>query len=174
MAETYKLRVKSKGTEIEIEGDKKFVEGHFSQFKKLLKDAKLQSARNARSSKKGRKRGRKKKPGRKPKKEKRVKLDLPNMELKQILEEAKPDKEDTNILVFSYWLNKRMRKREFRSPDIEAMYKEIGMEAPNNITYYLRKLSDEDKGLLQHGRKNGRYKISPDGLKYITYKTIKV
>lgn len=167
MAGQYKLRIKTGDTEIEVEGDKKFVIDHFSRMNKLLKGGKmaaLKMDKPGRKKKRGRKPGRKKKVVPVPKK---VKLDLKNMSVSEIINRVEARKDQDKILVFSYALNKMKKKREFRGSDVVGMFKEMNMEAPNNITYHLRKLSGE-KGLLKAGRKNGRYKISDDGIKRLS------
>ena len=161
------MRIKTGDTEIEVEGDKKFVIDHFSRMNKLLKGgriAALKMDKPGRKKKRGRKPGRKKKVIPVPKK---VKLDLKNMAVSEIIDRVEAKKDQDKILVFSYALNKMKKKREFRGSDVVGMFKEMNMEAPNNITYHLRKLSGE-KGLLKAGRKNGRYKISDEGIKKLS------
>lgn len=77
-----------------------------------------------------------------------------------------PTKEGDKILLMAYWINKVMKKREFRAADIEELYRELKMEPPNNISYYLRKLNSMD--LLMPGKKKGRYKISNVGIIYLS------
>ncbi|MCK5774039.1 MAG: hypothetical protein KAH57_09665 [Thermoplasmata archaeon] len=158
--------MKTGDMEIEVEGDKKFVIDHFSKMNKLLKGGKMATLKMDKPGRKkrGRKPGRKKKVIPKPKK---VKLDLKNMSVSEIMDKFEAKRDQDKILVFSYALNKMKKKREFRGSDVVGMFNEMNMEAPNNITYHLRKLSGE-KGLLKAGRKNGRYKISDEGIKKLS------
>jgi len=117
-----------------------------------------------------------KKPGRKPKAKaeptpkpaKPVWTDLKDKKLAEILDLKKPKRDGDRIVVVGYYINKIQKKREFRSNDILDLLKEQGMPEIKNVTYHLRKLSD-DKGLLTHGRKQGRYKVSDRGVKWIEY-----
>lgn len=166
MAESYKLRVKSGDTELEIEGDKTFVHDHFFQMKGLLSgmNIKLKADKPFKGKKRGRKPGRKKKVLPKPK---IVELDLKHMSLEEIIKKINPKKDQDKILIFSYWINKMKRKREFRSNDIKIMFKEMKMDPPKNIRYHLNNLTKK-KGYLQAGRKHGRFKISEEGIKFLS------
>ena len=166
MAGSYKIRVKSGDIEIDLEGDKKFVMDNFTQINKIFKGSKM----NLKLDKPGRKKKRGRKPGRSkkvPPKPKIVTLDLKSMTLDEIIEKTDPKKEQDKILIFSYWINKHQKKREFRSNDIKDMFVEIKMDQPKNIQYHLNSLTKK-KGYLKPGRKNGRFKISEEGIKYLS------
>ena len=99
---------------------------------------------------------------------KKVRMDLKNKDFNELMKIKDPKNDSEKIIIAGYHLNKNERKREFKSNDVEDILKKFNINAPNNVSYYLRKLSD-DKGLLTHGRKNGRYKVSDEGIKWIEY-----
>jgi hypothetical protein len=119
------------------------------------------------------KRGRKPKAV-KPKKEKperptkKVRADQKDKNLKELVEMKGARKDWDRIVLAGYYINKNQKKREFRSNDINSVLKKAGFPEPKNTTYHLRKLTD-DKGLLTHGRKQGRYKVSDAGVKWVEY-----
>jgi hypothetical protein len=123
------------------------------------------------------KRGRKPKaPAEKPLKQKKVvekpskkvRADQKDKGLKELVEMKSAKKDWDRIVLAGYYINKNQKKREFRSNDIIAALKKSGLPEPKNTTYHLRKLT-EDKGLLMHGRKQGRYKVSDAGVKWVEY-----
>ena len=95
-------------------------------------------------------------------------MDLKGKDLGALLKLKNPKSDADKIVLAGYHINKNERKREFKSGDIEDIMKRFNVEPPNNVSYYLRKLSD-DKGLLTHGRKSGRYKVSDSGIKWVEY-----
>lgn len=170
MAEkVYKIKIKDGDTEIELEGDKKFVNESFKQVKNVLGTKKTKSKKKPKSRKK---RGRKKKPGRKPKKKpkktpKKDRVDLRKYSLKEIFNMKKPRRKRHHVIIMAYYMNKALRKREFRATDLKPLYEEVEIDAPKNLSYFLRKMADEEPKLLAHGRKQGRYKITDKGIDYL-------
>ena len=166
MAGSYKIRVKSGDVEIDLEGDKKFVMDNFTQINKLIKGSKTK----LKADKPGRKKKRGRKPGRQkmaPSKPRIVTLDLKNMTLDEILEKLDPKKDQDKILIFSYWINQHQKKTEFRNNDIKGLFEEMKMDPPKNILYHLNGLTKK-KGYLKTGRKNGRFKLSDEGIKALS------
>jgi hypothetical protein len=116
------------------------------------------------------------KPGRKPKEApakvekppKKVRADQKDKNLSQLVELKGAKKDPDRIVLAGYFINKNQKKREFRSNDIVAALKKAALPEPKNTTYHLRKLTDS-KGLLMHGRKQGRYKVSEAGVKWVEY-----
>ncbi|OYT50132.1 MAG: hypothetical protein DRI93_00035 [Aquificota bacterium] len=97
------------------------------------------------------------------------KVDITSVKsLPELFKLKSPAKEGDKILLMAYWINKVLKKREFRASDIKELYKELKMDPPKNISYYLRKLSSDKMGLLMPGKKKGRYKISNLGIIYLS------
>jgi hypothetical protein len=150
--ELYKIKVRNGRNLIEIEGDKSFVDGVFQEVKTLFP----------------RQKGRSKPAKRGPKPKPKPSINLKNLEIKDILPKLDGKNADMKVLVSAYCINKKLRKREFRSKEMNNFMDEYKIDKPNNLTYYFRKLM-EDK-LLNQGRKQGRFKISDDGIKHIEFK----
>jgi hypothetical protein len=136
----YLIRVKNENKEIEIEGDKEFVEEKYSQISHFLNIDKPSIETNEITQ---------------------PKLNLKDMELSQLINQV--NKPEQIILAFSYWINKHLKKKEVKQQKILEMYTELKMEAPKNIPYYLRKL--EKNNDIVRGSKQGRFKISKQGEK---------
>ena len=155
--EIYHIKVKDGSTEVEVSGDKRFVNKIFKNLKDVL-------SKDVRKPRVGRR-------GRKPKKIKKVfkkdRINLKQFDLKGLFEKKIPKRENQRVLLLGYYANKIEGKREFRGMDLEKLYKDLNLEVPDNITYFLRKMSEDKKGLLTHGRKNGRYKITDKGIDFI-------
>ena len=160
--EIYHIRVKDGSMQVEVSGDKRFVNKVFKNLQDVL-------SKEIKRSGKGKRRGRKR--GRKPKKAKKVpkkeRIDLKQYDLRGLLEKKVPKRENQRILLMGYYMNKIEGKREFRGKDLEKLYEDLKLEVPKNITYFLRKMSEDKKGLLAHGKKQGRYKITENGIDFI-------
>lgn len=165
----YRIKVKDGDNEIEIAGDKRFVNKIFKEISVLL-GKKIKGGRIP--TKRRKKLGRKKKRGRKPKpKPKKITkkdyLDIKKMTLTELFEFRKPKRENQRVLLLAYYANKALKKREFRGKELKTLYQEIGIAPPKNLTYFLRKMAEDERGLLAHGRKSGRYKITDKGIDFI-------
>lgn len=170
----YKVRVKEGDTVVELAGDKKFVVRSFNQIKRALgrelNGGKLPRVLRPKVKKTP---GRKKKGKRGRPKKVVVQVprpDLSKMSLKEIFDTKVPKRDNHKALLMSYYTNKVMGKREFRGVDLLPLYKEMGFEPPQNISNFLRRMAGEKAGLLTHGRKSGRYKITKEGIEYIHVK----
>ncbi|MFO8051786.1 MAG: hypothetical protein R6V01_08840 [Thermoplasmatota archaeon] len=170
--EIYKVKIKDGATEIELKGDKRFVRKAFREIQDIL-DKELDKSKLPGQKKRRRKKpGRKKKPGPKPKPKpkktpKKDRVDLRKYSLKKLFEFRKPIRENQRVLMLAFYMNKVLKKREFRGVDLEPLYKELGIDPPDNLSYYLRKMSEPHIGRIEQGRKQGRYKITDKGIDYI-------
>ncbi|MBN1538999.1 MAG: hypothetical protein JW939_02555 [Candidatus Thermoplasmatota archaeon] len=173
--EKYRIKIKEEGMVIDLSGDKKFVKKAFNEIKKILdKDSKKPRKLTQKTQKRRKKPGRKKKPGPKPKKKvkpkripKKDRVDMSRMTLDQIFKMKAPKRENQRVLLMGYYMNKVEGLREFRAMDLPPLYRKLGLEVPKNLSYFLRNMSEERKGLLTHGRKQGRYKITKKGIDFI-------
>ena len=160
---TYRIRIKDGTTELEIAGDKRFVQRSFKEIKALLnkhfRSNLIQVERKSR---------RKRKPGPKPKiSPPKERTDMRKMSLQEIFKVKNPKRENQRVLLLAYYLNKVTGKREFKIKDLKPLYDELKLEVPKNLGYFLRSMSSEDKGLLVQGRKQGRFKITEKGIDFI-------
>ncbi|MBN1390755.1 MAG: hypothetical protein JXA22_08955 [Candidatus Thermoplasmatota archaeon] len=174
--EMYKVKIKGEDMVIELAGDKKFVKKAFNELRKVL-DKDLKKPRklaDRKTAKRRKKPGRKKKPGPKPKKKVKPKkiprkdrVDMKDLTLEEIFKLKAPKRENQRVLLMGYYLNKVDRNREFRAMDLPPLYGKLKIKTPKNLSYFLRKMSEDGKGLLVHGRKQGRYKITQKGIDFI-------
>ncbi|MBD3408494.1 MAG: hypothetical protein GF411_20390 [Candidatus Lokiarchaeota archaeon] len=161
---TYRIKVRTNNAEIELEGDKPFVKDTFDELRSILagKSKLVKTAKEVP----------KKKPGRKPKKTakkatKGKRTDLGNVSLTELFEKKNATRKRHSILMLAFFVNKVKGKIEFRGMDLKPLYKEISMKPPKNFSYFLRKMVDEKPKLLEKGKKQGRYKITDEGVEYI-------
>ena len=89
------------------------------------------------------------------------------MTLQEIFKVKNPKRENQRVLLLAYYTNKVLNKKEFKSKDLEPFYGELKIGTPKNLSYYLRSMSSEGKGLITHGKKHGRYKITNKGIDFI-------
>ena len=148
----HRIKVKSGRNLIEIEGDRDFAEDVFERIKEIFP---RHSAKPAH-----RKRGPKPKP--------KPSIDLKMIELEDLVQKVQDQRDHMKVLVSGFIINKKLRKREFRSKEMATFMKEHGIEGPGNLTYHFRKMKDD--GLFTLGRKNGRFKITDEGINYIEKK----
>lgn len=149
--ELYKIKVRNGRNLIEIEGDKEFVDDVFKEVKTIFPKKRTRS--------KPAKRGPKPKP--------KPSINLKELDVKDILPKLEGKSTDMKVLASGYCINKKLRKREFRSKEMTNFMEDHDLNVPNNLTYYFRKLMNE--GLLNQGRKQGRFKVSDEGIKHIEF-----
>lgn len=147
--DNYRIKVKNGRNLIEVEGDKAFVNDVFQEIKKIF--PKVPPSHSPR------KRGPKPKP--------RPSIDLKTVEVPELVSKVQGKNQTMKVLVSGFCINKKLRKREFRSKEMTSFMKDVGLDVPNNLTYYFRKLKDD--GLFILGRKQGRFKISDEGIRKI-------
>lgn len=152
MNKTYRIKVKNGRNLIEIEGDKEFVNRAFDEIKDIFSEGQTKRI--------PKKRGPKPKP--------KPEIDLKSLETPDILNKLDGKDKTLTILVSGYCINKKLKKREFRSKEMTDFLKGNKLSVPDNLTYFFRKLKDE--GLFIQGRKQGRFKVSDDGIKAIEKK----
>ena len=147
----YKIKVRNGRNLIEIEGDKEFVDDVFKEVKIIFPKQRSKGA----PAKRG------------PKPKPKPSIDVKALEIGDLLPKLDGKKNDMKVLVSAFCINKKLRKREFRSKEMIGFMKKNKIEVPGNMTYYFRRLMGD--GLLNQGRKQGRFKISDEGIKHIEF-----
>ena len=170
--EIYKVKIKDGKTEVELTGDKRFVRKAFREIQNLLGKELNRGKLPGEKKKRRKKPGRKKKPGPKPKPKpkktpKKDRVELKDYTLKQLFEFRKPIRENQRVLMLAFYTNKILKKREFRGVDLEPLYKELNLKVPDNLSYYLRKMSEDQNGTIEKGKRQGRYKITSKGIDFL-------
>ena len=145
MGETYRIRLRKANIEIEVEGDKEFVEKHIEELKKELLKITEET----------------------PSQEKTVSTivereekELEDISLAEFYKKKQPKDHNEIVVVFAYWLTVKESKEEFRPKDIEKCYSRIGIKKPTNIPQTMKTLASGTKAYLIKTEKRGIYKIS--------------
>ncbi len=140
----YKIRIRRNEVEIEVEGDKEFVEKHIEEFKKELPKIAKESSL-------------KEKPvvSEIPKE----KLGLEKLSLAEFYKRKQPKGHNETVVVFAYWLTKERNKEEFNSKDILDCYDEARMKKPKNINQHIIKMAAGKKAYLTSGSEKGLHKL---------------
>lgn len=143
--QNYKIRIKLGKVEIEVEGDKEFVEKHIEEFKKEIPKIVKEL----------------------PSKEKTVipetqeeKVELKGLSLVEFYKQKDPKNHNETVVVFAYWLTEKEKKEEFSPKDIENCYSKIGIKKPANVPQIMKILASGGKAYLIKTRERGIYKIS--------------
>jgi len=145
----YRIRIKKGEFEIEVEGDKEFVEKHIEEFKQEMQKAVKEM----------------------PPEEKAIiakeKIELEGISLAEFYKQKQPKGHNETVVVFAYWLTKRKKQQEFAPKDIVSCYNEIGIAKPANIWQFMKTLAGGRKAHLIRGDKKGIYKLSMTGDEFV-------
>jgi hypothetical protein len=172
----YRVKVKDGDTIVELTGDKKFVVRSFNQVKSILNRELITGKvpRVLRPGKKPKTARLKKKPGRKPKQilaeapvEEKPHTDLTKLSLPELFKVKTPKRENHRILLMAFYVNKVKGKREFKGIDLAPIYSELKLDVPKNLSGFLRRMAEGKEGLVVHGKKQGRYRITNKGIDFI-------
>ncbi len=150
--QNYRIKIKQGEIEIEVEGDKEFVEKHIEEFKKEL-------PRIAKEL---------------PSKEKIVSPEIPEKEseleklsLAEFYKQKDPKNHNETVVVFAYWLTKKEKKEEFKTKDIGACYDEARISKPKNITQHVQAVASGKKAYLTKGSARTYYKLTLTGEEFV-------
>jgi hypothetical protein len=148
--QNYRIKIKKGDTEIDIAGDKNFVEKHIEKYKKevfepskKISDEEISPIRE----------GKKKESG------------LDEISLSEFYKKKKPKdykKHDENILIFSYYLSEIEKNEEFSPKNIEDCYEETSIPKPSNTARDMKSLASGKKAYLIKSSR-GIYKLSAIG-----------
>lgn len=149
MAETYRIWIKKGDIEIEVEGDKDFVEKHIKEFKGELQKVTEKALPEEKSVSQVT--------------EKKEEIKLENLSLAEFYKMKQPKDHNETVVVFSYWLMIKEGKEEIRPKDIGECYSKIGIRKPTNIPHTMKILASGRKAYLSKTEKRGIYKIGMYG-----------
>jgi len=93
--------------------------------------------------------------------------DLGKLTLSELFKVKNPQIENHRVLLLAFYANHTMKKEEFKGVDLEKFYSELNMQAPKNISNFLRRMAENQEGLVVFGSKHGRYKITEKGSEFI-------
>jgi len=148
----YKIRIKLEEVEIEVEGDKEFVEKHIEGFRKeMLKITKELLP-----------------------KEKAIIPEIPKGEteleklsLAEFYKQKQPKDHNETVIVFAYWLTKKEGKEEFKTRDISNCYSNAGVPKPQNVAQHVKAAMRSKKAFLMKGSKRGLWKLTIKGEEFV-------
>jgi len=143
MTDTYRIRIKNGNAEIEVEGDKDFVEKHIGELKnELLKFIRKMPIEDS------------------GKVIEKTNEELENISLAEFYKLKSPKDHNETVMVFAYWMTEKENKKEITPKDIDKCYSKIGVPKPVNIPDIMKKLASGKKAYLVKTGKRGFYKIS--------------
>jgi hypothetical protein len=150
--QNYKIRIKRGEVEIEVEGDKEFVEKHIEEFKKEMSKIAEEL----------------------PPKEKIITPEIPKEEveleklsLAEFYKLKQPKDNNETVVVFAYWLTKKEHKEEFKTKEISACFDAARIPKPKNITQHVLKVASGKTAYLTTGSTKGYYKLTLTGEEFI-------
>ena len=146
--QNYRIRIKQDAIEIEVEGDKEFVERHIEEFKKVLpKIAKELPTKEVLEIPKGEA--------------------LEGLSLAEFYKKKQPKDYNETVVVFAYWLAKKKGQEEFKPKDILACFDEARITKPKNIRQHIGTVASGKTAFLTSGSKKGYYKLTLTGEEFV-------
>lgn len=152
MADTYRIRIRKGDTEIEIEGDKEFVEKHIEEFKEELSQIPEVPLSEGKSISPTIER-----------EEKEQEPKLKDLSLAEFYKIKQPKDHNETVVVFAYWLTKKENKEEFKTGDISKCYDVARITKPKNTTQHIQRAASGKKAWLTTGYKKEYYKLTLTG-----------
>ena len=118
MTDTYRIRIKKGNVEIEVEGDKDFVEKHIGELKnELLKFIRKMPIEDS------------------GKVIEKTNEELENISLAEFYKLKSPKDHNETVMVFAYWMTEKENKKEITPKDIDKCYSKIGV--PKQLIYQI-------------------------------------
>ncbi len=135
-----RIRFRQSDLEIEIEGDRKFVEAYFN---KLLQKFQIGPFETGEAG---------------------------NKLLNQLLEQKQPPSHSEKVLLFAYYLEKYRKLESFSADDISGCYQETRIPGPRNINDLIRKLPREYVMEVGRKGKKKAWRLTRQGIEYVETK----
>jgi len=148
----YRIRIKLNEVEIEVEGDREFVEKHIEEFKKEMSKSIRELPPKEKMT---------------PPETSKDKSELEGLSLAEFYKQQQPKDYNEQVVIFSYWLTKKEGKLEFEPKDIDNCFAKTAIDKPKNIPQYMKVLSGGKKAYLTKGDKRGQYKLSITGRNFV-------
>jgi len=148
----YKMRIKKQDVEIDVEGDKKFVEKHIEKLKKEIFEIEKKPSKETGTISFDNKKG---------------KLELEKLTLPEFYKQKNPNTHDEACVVFAYWLTKKEKKSEFKIKDISGCFKNANIPKPTNVRQHVVRMASGKKAYLAGGGGKGMYKLTLFGEEFV-------
>ena len=147
MTNTSRIKIRKGEAEIEVEGDKDFVEKHIEELKNELSKFSRKIPVEGGSVETI----------------KKTNGELENISLAEFYKLKDPKDHNETTMVFAYWMIEKENKEEIRPKDIYKCYSKIGVPKPANIPDIMKTLASGRKAYLIKTERRGFYKISTLG-----------
>jgi len=141
MIDIYRIRIKKGNVEVEVEGDKDFVEKHIGELKNELSRFREMPVEDG------------------EKLIEKTNEGLGDMSLAEFYKLKSPKDHNETVMIFVYWMTEKENKEEITPRDIDKCYSKIGVPKPANIPDIMKKLASGKKAYIVKTRR-GFYKIS--------------
>jgi len=153
MTEKYRIRIKQGEVEIEVEGDKEFVEKHIEKFKEEIPNSTKELPPEEKTVI--------------PESPPRAKLEIEKLSLAEFYKQKQPKDHNETVVVFAYWLTKKENKEEFPTKDISSCFDVARISKPKNVTQHIKAVSSGKKAFLTTGSKKGLWKLTLTGEEFV-------
>jgi len=150
--QNYRIRIRLGEVEIEVEGDKEFVEKHIEEFRKEMpKIAKELPPKEEIISSEIQK----------------EKVELEKLSLAEFYKQKQPRDHNEIVVIFAYWLTKKKGQEEFKPKDLLSCYDEARISKPKNISQHISYVCSGTKAYLTTGSKKGLYRLTLTGEDFV-------
>jgi len=150
----YKMKVKLGQNEIELEGDKVWIEEKLSEFKTLLVTHKATPPSHIKSE-----------PVSGP--DTSVPLEMTKTLAQFYREKGEPKLHRDKVLIFSYWLKKVEGMSSYNLTDINKCYSDLRITKPKNINDTMNKIPAKYMEIAPNKDDKKAWVISDEGEKYV-------
>lgn len=148
--QNYRIRIKLSNVEIEVEGDKEFVEKNIEEFKKEMpKIAKELPSKEKTAIQ-----------------ETQKEVGLEGLSLAEFYKKKNPKTDVETVLIVAYYLCTTEKKEEFFNKDIKNATDKIGHKI-TNIAQILKEAAKGNKAYLVKGSRRGSWTITLEGKRFV-------
>ncbi len=135
-----RIRFRQSDLEIEIEGDREFVETHFNKFLQRFQLSPFEG------------------------------VETKDKILNRLLEQKQPSSHSEKVLLFAYYLEKYKKLKAFTAEEIGRCYQETRIPQPRNINDLIRKLPGEYVMEVGRKERKKAWRLTREGISYVEMK----
>lgn len=150
----YRIKIKLGQNEIELEGDKEWVEEKYLEFKTLVDSDKLTPSSHSELVS-----------GIRP--DASVPPEIPETLAQFYREKGEPKYHRDKVLIFSYWLTKVESMNSYNLTDINKCYSDLRITKPKNINDTMNKIPAKYLVIAPNKDEKKAWVISYEGKKYV-------
>ncbi|MHA1875044.1 MAG: hypothetical protein ACTSUC_01205 [Promethearchaeota archaeon] len=150
----YKIKIKIGQNEIDLEGDKEWVEEKIAEFKQLILSSQVTESADVLTTQEDGSSTQKSEP-------------MPKTLAQFYREKGEPRKHVDKVIIFAYWLTKVMKRDSYNINDIMRCYDEARIKKPANISDIMNKVNPEYLLIAPDKENMKAWRISLPGEKYV-------